>query len=78
MILGIILQHSGFSSGRFRRIGSFDFLDGSFGAAKSKRNCYDEFLRVMGEVGASTAESECSEIISDAEHPASRYVITIV
>lgn len=77
VIRGIILQHSGFSNGRFRRIGSFDFRDGTF-RAKSKRDCYGEFLRAMEEVGASTAESECSEIISDAEPSASRYVITIV
>jgi hypothetical protein len=80
MICGIVLQHGGLTKGRYRRVGSFDFRRDSvlLRTAESQRLYYSGFLRALEEVGASTAESECTEIILDAEHPESRYVITIV
>jgi len=80
MIRGIVLQHSGLTKGRFRRIGCFDFRHepSPLDDVESKRDYYYGFLQAVEEVGASTAESECAEIISDAAHPESRYVIIIV
>jgi hypothetical protein len=80
MIRGLALQHSGLTKGRFRRVGLFGFshTPPPLDDAESKRDYYHEFLQAMEEVDASTAESQCAEIISDAEHPESRYVITIV
>lgn len=80
MVRGIILQHSGPIKGYFRRIGCSDFRDGLsvLDDAESKKDHYYEFLQVIKEVSASTVESKCARIISDAEHPESRYVITIV
>lgn len=80
MIRGLVLQHSGLTKGRFRRIGSFDFRDKTrpLDDAELWRDYYCDFLQAVEEVGASTAEAECAEIISDAKHPESRYVIIIV
>jgi hypothetical protein len=77
MIRGLVLQHSGAIKGRFRRVGLFVFRHPPWNHPESKRDCYHEFLQVMEQVGASTAESECAEIVSNAVHPESRYVITI-
>jgi hypothetical protein len=80
MIRGLVLQHSGLTKGPFRGVGLFAFshMPPPLDDAESKRDYYHEFLQAMEEVDASTAESQCAEIISDAEHPESRYVITIV
>jgi hypothetical protein len=77
MIRGIVVQHTDLTKGRFRRIGSFDFRHET-PLLDDERDYYYEFLRALEEAGASTAESQCAEIRSDAEHPESRYVITIV
>ena len=77
VIRGLVLQRSGPTKGHFRRIGAFDFRDPE-NDIEWKRDYYDDFLQAVKEFGASTAEDECAEIVSDIEHPESRYVITII
>ncbi|KAF7956151.1 hypothetical protein EAE96_005071 [Botrytis aclada] len=80
-IMGIVLQNKHSVTGTYTRIGYFSF---GKNLGKSGLNetfieeLYDPFLQVLEEQGLTTAEAACSEILSDAEPPDHRYLITIL
>lgn len=80
MVRGLVLQRCGDNKGHFRRMGAFDFRRNSFkdnDKLETQNDHHDEFLRVLKEVGESTAEAECVKILTDPATPEQRFVITI-
>ncbi|KAF7893886.1 hypothetical protein EAF00_007400 [Botryotinia globosa] len=79
LVLGIVLQDTDSGTGTYTRIGSFDFNDMPDSRGEQNiYNMYEPFFQVLGEQGLATAEAACSEILSTAEPPDHRYLITIV
>ena len=77
---GLVLSPCGVGKGRFRRIGSFDlrfhpspdeFLGGD------RRKYYHELMRIIGVLGSSMAEAECSRVLLNPDNPEARFIITI-
>ncbi|TGO55041.1 hypothetical protein BOTNAR_0253g00190 [Botryotinia narcissicola] len=79
VVRGIVLQSTDSVTRNYTRIGSFDFNDmpGSRGEQNIYK-MYELFFQVLEEQGLATAEAACSEILSNAEPPDQRYLITIV
>ncbi|CAI6342437.1 unnamed protein product [Periconia digitata] len=78
LIQGIVMRPFQNMKGVFQRIGAFEFLhDKPLQDPDIEKNQYTEFIRIMGEVGVSTAESYCSEILSECETPEMQYVVTL-
>ena len=77
IISGVVLQRLGNISGHFRRVGYFWFANYKFSRGDDDDYHYDSFIRVIEEVGTSTAEAQCSRVLSGSDSPDSRYVLTI-
>ncbi|KAI2603680.1 heterokaryon incompatibility protein-domain-containing protein [Hypoxylon sp. NC1633] len=77
-ITGIVIRRCGNDRGRFHRIGhfSFDFYSPPY-SYDPEPGRYHEFMRILNEVGASTGETECMEVLSDPPIPEARYVIML-
>ena len=77
-IRGLALRSLDRNLGQFQRIGSFEFVhEMLFREPDTKKDQYTEFIRVMQEVGASTAASWCVETLSDDNAHDMPYVIII-
>jgi hypothetical protein len=77
-IAGLVLSSPGKRLGEFRRIGSFSFRHRKpLRDPDTEKDQYTEFIRVMLEVGASTAASWCAETLPDSNAHGMPYVITI-
>ncbi|KAF7885879.1 uncharacterized protein EAF02_004388 [Botrytis sinoallii] len=74
-IYGIVLRNTNSVTGTYTRIGYFWVPNNiaDWGDEFSER-----LLQVLEEQGLATAEAACSEILSDAEPPDQRYLITIL
>jgi hypothetical protein len=82
-IRGLVLQQTGRVLGEFRRIGFFRcstltyddryMIDGVGG-----KEYWNQFIGLIQEQGAVTAEEVCAKVIDDAEHGTGGFVITIV
>ncbi|KAF7939244.1 uncharacterized protein EAE97_007324 [Botrytis byssoidea] len=68
VVVGIVLQNTDSVTRKYTRIGTRESLDA----------LYEPFFQVLEEQGLTTAEAACSEILSNAEPPDHRYLITIV
>ncbi|TGO48252.1 hypothetical protein BCON_0246g00210 [Botryotinia convoluta] len=80
-IQGIVLRNTDSAIGTHTRIGYFSFFKDSANIGWSKNiteELYEPFLQALEEQGLATAETACSEILSDAEPSDHRYLITIV
>ncbi|KAF7918622.1 hypothetical protein BELL_0212g00190 [Botrytis elliptica] len=80
-VVGIVLQNTDSVTRKYTRIGHFRFSHVDYDS-REKRNVsgpyYEPFFQVLEEQGLATAEAACSEILSDAEPPDHRYLITVV
>lgn len=73
-VWGIVLAPSNKKKGEYRRTGSFRYHDGdAWNQAE-----LDRFDKALDVFGATTAESGCAEVLSEPEHPAERYIVTII
>ncbi|KAF7935027.1 uncharacterized protein EAE98_003072 [Botrytis deweyae] len=80
VVLGIVLQNTDSATRKYTRIGNFSFSN-LYYDSREKENVsglYEPFFQVLEEQGLATAEAACSEILSDAEPPDHRYLITVV
>lgn len=72
--LGLVLAPSNNKKGEYRRTGFFRFHD--FDTWHGDE--LDRFEKALDDFGATIAEAGCAELLSEPEHPAERYVITII
>ncbi|TGO19780.1 hypothetical protein BTUL_0002g00230 [Botrytis tulipae] len=80
VVLGIVLQNTDSVTRKYTRIGSFEFSNDDSDSVGEENivAMYEPFFQVLEEEGLATAEAACSEILSDAEPPDQRYLITVV
>lgn len=73
-VWGLVLAPSNKKKGEYRRTGSFRCHDSD----AWHRDELDRFDKALDVFGATIAESGCAEVLSEPEHPAERYIITIL
>lgn len=78
LIMGLLVSPLISRKGVFRRVGSFRFCHKKpMHGPDLEKDHYTEFVRVMEEIGASTAAFYCAEIQSDPGTPEMRYVMVL-
>jgi len=73
-IWGLLLAPSNKKKGEYRRTGSIHFH--AFDAWH--RDVLYRFDKALDVFGAAVAELACAEVLSEPEHPAERYIITVI
>ncbi|KAF5868230.1 putative heterokaryon incompatibility protein [Botrytis fragariae] len=75
-VFGIVLRNTNSVMAAYIRIGSFCFR--KYSADWKELEFREPFLQALEEQGLATAETACSEILSNVEPPDHRYLITIL
>ena len=73
-VSGLVLASSNKKKGEYRRTGYFQYHD--FDAWH--RDELERFDKALDVFGATIAESGCVEVLSEPEHPAEQYIISII
>lgn len=81
-VRGLLLQQVEEIPGRFTRIGAFNFRSTNHNVIPNEPEdataSYDQFMRIVDQVGAITAEAVCIETRTDADDPSrAKYVIDL-